>query len=159
MNEAASMTTHEQVRNTSKELEVITNFKQKSKSTAKLKEELWRACSLYIRKRDKVCKLHEILHSKNIAAPCNCAGVLQACHKYSRKYNAIKYDERNLFAGCAGSNAWAHYNPEEWYMLWRELWKDDVEYLDRSRNARVKRTRGDFALMTLDFQQRTERLK
>ena len=132
--------------------------KPKTKSISKLKKECWDACSIYIRTRDKVCIFHMLLSNNKIHYPCRCVGVLQACHKISRSKSAIKFDERNLFAGCSGSNVWANFNQLEWDRLWRKLWPEDEAYLERTKGARVKRTRGDYMLMTIDFQQRLERL-
>jgi hypothetical protein len=93
------------------------------------KDKLWDVYSLYIRKKSGgVCEFHKKLIEKSLPAPCSCSGVLQACHKISRKY--IFIDDRNVFAACSGSNAWSHYHEVEWNILWRKMWPEDIIYLE-----------------------------
>jgi hypothetical protein len=73
---------------------------------------LWDAFSLYIRTRDKFrCVLADEPGHR-------CSGnSLQAGHVIPRGKRAIKYDERQVFAQCAGSNKHHGYYPQE-YTNW-----------------------------------------
>jgi hypothetical protein len=43
-----------------------------------------------------------------------CNGNLQCCHIISRRYGAVRYDERNAVAGCAAHHLYATHHPLEW---------------------------------------------
>jgi hypothetical protein len=92
------------------------------------KKQAWDNFSKFIRKKN-VCEFHLRLRMFGYSEPCRCSGVLQACHKISRSKLSVKFDERNVFSGCAGSNLWANYHQLEWDELWRKLWPEDVDYL------------------------------
>jgi hypothetical protein len=97
----------------------------------------WNAFSKYIR-RVGYCELHHHPKFTTMGVQISCSGVLQCCHKISRKHKAILFDERNVFCGCAGSNNWAHWNQLEWDKLWRQLWHEDVDYLEERKNKVVR---------------------
>jgi hypothetical protein len=98
------------------------------------KHKLWDAYSLYRRKKaNGVCEFHKKLQEKGIPAPCVCNGVIQACHKIGR--SKIFIDNRGVFPGCSGSNAWSHYHELEWDKLWRKLWPEDEEYLESIKHV------------------------
>ena len=118
------------------------------------------AVSLYIRTRDQECQFHKRLRLMNIPDPCICAGSFQCCHKIPvSKSHALEFDERNMFGGCAWSNNWSDKNRESWEKLWRELFPEDVAYLDRGRHADVRRNRGDLKAIEIDYHQRLERMR
>lgn len=75
-------------------------------------ESLWDAFSLYIRTRDGFrCVLLDNPDHK-------CSGTsIQAGHVIPRGKRALKYDERQVFAQCAGSNKAHRYYPQE-YTNW-----------------------------------------
>ena len=52
-----------------------------------------------------------------------CAGPLQCCHLFSRRYRNIRWDHRNAVCGCAAHHRWMDTNPIE---------KDDMalDYLE-----------------------------
>jgi hypothetical protein len=110
------------------------------------KKKAWEAFSEHIRSRGH-CEFHGRCEFLTIPPPCKCAGVLQACHKISRSKTAIKFDERNVFCGCAGSNTWAHFNEAEWSGLWKQLWMEDVEYLESRKDKVVKMNQWTFKLI------------
>lgn len=120
-----------------------------------------KAFSLYVRARAKnKCELkHLNFKLPDIIIPFRCSGVLQCCHKYSRKYKSIRYDLRNVYCGCASGNTWANYNPIEWYVLWREMWKDDVEYLDRAKKMLCHRKTSDLLTIAKYYEQEYNKLK
>jgi hypothetical protein len=94
---------------------------------------------------------HQKCAEKNIVPPCRCVGVLQACHKISRKDKALIYDERNVFGGCSGSNLWANYNPVEWWLLWQKLFPEDVKYLLKRKGVMCQRKRNDYELLIMQI--------
>lgn len=131
--------------------------KPKKESRSKLEARLWELISLYVRARDGFhCRIHKRCSELAIPYPCVCSGHLEACHLYSDKpkYSAIKYDLRNIVAGCSAINKWAFHNQTEWEKLWKILWKEDAKYLDVAKGMKTKRTRQDIQWMILDFQER-----
>jgi len=82
-------------------------MKTKTKKTrSQLDKKLWKIFSQYIRKRDKyICftcgKQCDVTNS-------------QAGHYLSRRYTAIKYDERNVHCQCVRCNVMEHGNPIEY---------------------------------------------
>ena len=126
--------------------------KKKKKKRDDYKGALWTAFSAYIR-RNGVCEFHKILNNYPSMCPCKCNGVLQACHKISRSKLVIKYDERNVFAGCSGSNTWAHWNQVEWDRLWRKMFPEDVDYLERKLKMKY------VGMKALDYRVKTQEYK
>ena len=51
-----------------------------------------------------------------------CAGVIQACHGFSRGYMGTRYSLENGFSGCAGHNFFAEIKPLEWDTYLRKRW-------------------------------------
>ena len=43
-----------------------------------------------------------------------CNGGLQCCHVVSRRYKAVRWDERNALAGCAAHHLYGTHHPLEW---------------------------------------------
>ena len=75
------------------------------------------------KKRMNLTKACDTLFSKIIRARGCCeinhvtkcpSGPLQCCHIFSRSYRAVRFDERNAVAGCAGCHLFFTLNPEEW---------------------------------------------
>lgn len=56
-----------------------------------------------------------------------CAGVIQACHGFSRGYMGTRYLLENGFSGCAGHNFYAEIKPLEWDSYLRRKW-GETEY-------------------------------
>ncbi len=63
-----------------------------------------RAFSLYIRKRDGACR----------ACGYNWPNELQCAHVWSRRYYAIRFDERNAVALCRGCHIKFTHSPAAW---------------------------------------------
>lgn len=119
----------------------------KPKRKTNWEKRAWDIFSLYIRQRN-ICEFHQRLAQRGIPFPCKCAGVLQCCHKISRSKKAIKFDKRNVFCGCAGSNTWSIFNQLAWEELWKKLWSEDVKYLEQRRHEKYhKRTDWTYAVM------------
>jgi len=130
-----------------------------------LEKELTDLCSLWVRKKaGGRCEYHERLWRAYAerrvlpsAAYIGCDPVIQGCHKITRSNKRLKFDERNLFAGCSGSNCFFGRNPrgkEIWGTVWRELWPEDVAYLERVKGQIAHYNRGDLALMIYDFKRK-----
>lgn len=60
-----------------------------------------------------------------------CSGALQCCHIISRRYRAIRWDERNALAGCQGHHTFFTHRPLEWEQACRAAGIDwnDLRYL------------------------------
>lgn len=86
-----------------------------------------------------------------VKPPCHCSGPLQLCHKISRSKKATRYDRKNVFSGCSGSNAWAHYNQVKWDALWKKMWPEDVEELTLKSRMVCKRSTEDLIQMAIYF--------
>jgi len=116
----------------------------------------WRECSLYIRERDKyICQFHKLCKEKGIKPPCGCTTVMQACHKITKGRGAgLKWDERNMFCGCAGSNVYERHNRDTMQAIFRQLWPEDYEYLERPR----KPVKMDLDAVRLYYQQKRREL-
>lgn len=119
------------------------------------KKRCWDAFSLMIRTQVGYCEFHKKLEETGIPAPCNCNGVLQACHKITRAKNSILFDRRNVICGCSGSNAWSHFHEPEWDRLWRVLWPEDVEYLEERKGFSLHRKAWDYKLLMDEFKLKT----
>lgn len=84
-------------------------------------DKLW---SLFIRQRDGSCR--------------RCGRepgevTLQAAHVISRRYRAIRWDERNGLALCVGCHHWGHKNPVEF-----DWWVQDVIGKDTYESLRAE---------------------
>jgi hypothetical protein len=137
--------------------EVIAKPKRLSAKVAK--KRAWDAFSLYIRERDGICVFHEEIAKRGIPAPCKCAGVLQCCHIISRSKASLLFDEQNVFAGCAGSNTWAHFHEAEWDRLWRATWPYLIEHLDRMKDVRCQRKVNDYLNIAEHYRRETDKLR
>jgi hypothetical protein len=94
------------------------------------------------------CEFHNIISQKGLHSPCKCNDVLQCCHKISRSKKIIKYDTRNVFCGCSGSNTWSHWNQIQWNELWKQMFPEDIEYLEeKSKQKYVKRNDWTWKIM------------
>lgn len=90
---------------------------KKKPPVKKLRDKADRLWSLLIRQRDGVCQRcgrgrEEI--------------VLQAAHVISRRYKAIRWDERNGIALCMGCHHWGHKQPVEFDWWVQDLIGKDV---------------------------------
>lgn len=57
----------------------------------------------------------------------NCpVGNLQCAHGFSRRYRAVRWDERNAFCACAGCHMYFTHHPLEWNVWLKERWGDDL---------------------------------
>ncbi|MBE3141504.1 MAG: hypothetical protein IMZ53_13090 [Thermoplasmata archaeon] len=106
-----------------------------------------------------ICELHQKIAEKRLISPCVCSGVLQACHKLTRANLSTFLDERNVFCGCSGSNAWSHFNQLQWDSLWRLLWSEDMEYLDAMKHRKVKISNWTYKVMSEEFEKKLADLK
>lgn len=70
-----------------------------------------RLFSLIVRSRGK-CEI-------GVVAKCP-SGALQCAHIISRRYRALRWDESNAVAACAGDHLWMTLHPLEW-----EAWVDE----------------------------------
>jgi len=105
------------------------------------------------------CQFHSKLKEKGIPSPCSCNGVMQCCHKISRKKLSLLFDPRNTFCGCSGSNTWAHFNEPEWEKLWRKMWPEDVEYLESKKDEIKHFKNWDYKFMIDEYKKKIEELK
>lgn len=79
-------------------------------SHQKAHRELWKAFSLFIRQRDKMCVQWET---------GACQGHLTAGHVIPRGKKAVRYAEDNVFGQCGFHNKLHHYQPyiyNAWYV-------------------------------------------
>jgi hypothetical protein len=60
-----------------------------------------------------------------------CSGALQCCHIISRRYRAIRWDERNALCGCQAHHTYYTHRPLEWDQAIIE--NLGVEYLSHLR--------------------------
>lgn len=57
----------------------------------------------------------------------NCpVGNLQCAHGFSRRYRAVRWDERNAWSACAGCHMFFTHNPLAWDDWLRQTWGDDL---------------------------------
>lgn len=147
--------------------------KAKAMTFSKAEKLADRSLSLLVRVEKTYCEFHNskyfyflpTLSRRNAGAifnepPCKCSGALQLCHKITRKNKALRYDRRNVFSGCSGSNLWAHYNQLEWDKLWRVMWPEDELYLTHPKfRAICKRSKEDLIQMATYFDREREKLK
>ena len=90
----------------------------KPKSVRKLKKELDRIFSLYVRNRDR-----------KICFTCGRPGN-QAGHFISRRHNSTRYDELNTHAQCVSCNVFKHGNHAEYaYRLIQKYGRKEFEQL------------------------------
>ena len=88
--------------------------------------------SKYLRGFIGHCEFHRLCMERDIVAPCKCRGDLQLCHLISRGKKQIKFDEQNLMIGCESVNNWGHWHEADWDKLWRQVFPDRVDYLERA---------------------------
>jgi hypothetical protein len=121
------------------------------------KKKLDTVVSKYIRQEGQGrCAFHQKIAEKGLLVPCVCNGVLQCCHKVTRKNLSTRFDLRNLFCGCSASNVWANWNQAQWDSLWRLLWPEDSEYLEQQKIKKCKIDRWAYKILIDEF---TEKLK
>lgn len=65
-------------------------------------DEADRLCSLYVRKRDKVCQM------------CGVEPAEQWCHIFGRSYWALRWNPENAVGGCKACHLRYTYKPLEW---------------------------------------------
>lgn len=82
--------------------------------------------------------------------------VLHCAHIYSRRYTAIRWDERNSLCLCASCHFWSHQHPVEWSLFIEDLF--GVEQLRslleeaRAYPGRIKRV--DYEGLIADLKKR-----
>ena len=119
----------------------------------------WDTLSLLVRtEANYECEFHKKIQEKNLVSPCVCNGVMQCCHKITRKKLSIKFDRRNNLCGCSGSNAWAHNNELAWDKLWRQLYPEDIEFLEMRVNRIVHFKNWDYKIMIDEYKKKLEEL-
>lgn len=84
--------------------------------------------SRFIRARDGGCIMVTLGYD-----PQNCWGELQAAHLISRRFKAVRWDERNAVALCAGHHDYYTRHPRAWHS-WR------LEFLGAGRFADLLHT-------------------
>jgi hypothetical protein len=92
---------------------------KKQKTTKQLKAELDKTFSLYIRLRDAKKTTNGI----EFAICCTCGkpykikgmNCIQAGHFISRKYNSVRWNEKNVHAQCVACNVFLHGNYIAYY--------------------------------------------
>ena len=61
-----------------------------------------------------------------------CAGALQCCHLFSRRYRNIRWDIRNALPGCMAHHRWLDTHPiekDDMMLEWLELDYEELHYL------------------------------
>jgi hypothetical protein len=136
--------------------------KPKKPSYSKALKELWRWFALYIKeKAGWKCEIHKRAKELKIVLPFKCSDQMQACHKIPKGNNskAIYYSIPNLFCGCASSNLWEKNNRLEFNQICKQLWKDDMEFLEGIQKMPFQRKLSDVLAMTIYYKQQYEGLK
>ena len=121
------------------------------------KKEANNALSRLVR-ADNVCRFHQKIQERHLTNPCSCGGAMQACHKITRANLSTFIDERNVFCGCQSSNAWSHWNQPKWDLLWREMFPEDIEYLEELKKKKVKISNWTYGIMAEEFDRRFARI-
>lgn len=110
--------------------------KSKSKTQAKLKKELDKVFSLYIRQK------FSDSNGNNRCYTCGKAGTIktmQCGHFVSRQYLATRWDENNCRIQCAGCNLFGNGKPLDFEEnLKKELGDEYVEQMKASRHQSLK---------------------
>lgn len=118
-------------------------------SVSKLKRELDRVFSLYIRaKYGKTCYT------------CGGQGTLQCGHFISRSYLATRWDESNARPQCVGCNIWGHgkFLDFEEHLV-KELGANRVQELKDARKQLIKPTRKFYTEQILLYQEKVKELQ
>ena len=113
--------------------------KKKLPSLAKLKRDLDRHFSLFIRRRDADDK------GMGRCVTCGDWALLQASHFIPRQHLAVRWDVRNVHGSCARCNCWLHGNLIEYnaFML-KEYGQETIDELRRLQRTTLKLTRNDY---------------
>ena len=107
---------------------------------ANLKREAERLCAL-ITKHNARCRFAGMEVGGKLHV---CKGPLQAMHGYpKRAYPAVRYDLRNLWAGCAGAHSYFTYRGEMWGQFIADEWGEDLTR--EMRNLALLNTKLDMA--------------
>jgi len=116
-----------------------------------------RELSLYVKERAGYrCEFHAKCKEKGIDPPCRCGGRMNAQHKISKgRGNFFRYNDRNMFCGCSGSNVFESYNRDRMQAIFRQLWPEDYEYLERPR----KPVKMDLDMVRLYYKQKRAELE
>ena len=114
---------------------------KKKPSLAKLKRDLDKAFSRFIRMRDSGDKLH----SAGVCVTCREYHILQAGHFIPRQYLATRWDERNVHGQCAACNCWGHGNLIAYTLFMQNRYGQSVvDELMRLKRTTVKMHRSDY---------------
>ena len=94
---------------------VVPNFKQTKKP----------------RKKASLLKECDTLFGKIVRLPGRCVSchgtdVIQAAHGFSRRYRAVRWDERNCFPLCRAEHVYFTHRPLEWDAWLRETWGESL---------------------------------
>jgi len=108
-------------------------------SLAKLKRDLDKAFSRFIRRRDAA------VDGIGICISCGKWEKLQAGHFIKRQYLALRFDERNVNGQCVRCNHFLHGNDGEYcHALIKRYGQEVVDELMRLKRTTVKMTREDY---------------
>lgn len=118
----------------------------KKKPTVKtLRDKADKLWSLMIRERDGSCRR---------CGRTTPEVVLQAAHVISRRYKAIRWDERNGIALCMGCHHWGHMQPVEF-----DWWVQDLIGKDIYETLRTEALNYTGTLKRIDLEEVVEDLK
>lgn len=83
------------------------------------------------RRKASLTKQADMLFSKIIRSRGSCEHCatpvnLQCAHGFSRRYRAVRWDQRNAFALCAGCHLYFTMRPLEWDDWLRDRWGDEL---------------------------------
>ena len=121
--------------------------KKKLPSLAKLKRDLDKVFSAWIRKRD--CAPDG---GTGYCISCGTWAVLQAGHFIKRQHLAVRFDERNVNGQCVRCNHFLHGNDGEYCLaLIKRYGQGVVDELMRLKRTTVKMTRQDYETLLERF--------
>jgi len=119
--------------------------------TAKLKKELDRVFSLWVRQRDSV----------DGRAKCITCGKLdgwrklQCGHYYSRVHLPLRWEEKNTAVQCVGCNVFSQGKGPEFARYLQKKHGDDVlEYLENKKNNKVKLDRNTYQFLISEYKEK-----
>lgn len=72
-----------------------------------------------------------------------CAGYHQCAHGFSRRYRAVRWDERNAWCLCAGHHKYYTHRPLEWDMWLAQRWSEQGLTYGHMRTLALTKTPPD----------------